>query len=322
MWVAGRKSVVAIDDIISAGPKNRPPSGSRRSASKALAFWGMALFAGAVAAVMLKWYLDKRQAATPAVSPVVVAAIDLPLATTLKAEHLTLVDWPQNVRPPGTFTEPKELIGRVLISKTLQSEPILAPRLAAREAGSGLAALIPDNMRAAAVRVDDVVGVAGFIHPEDRVDVIVTMRPERGEIASKVILQNVKVLAVGRQIEVEEKSRGKALPVTVATLLVTPEQSEMLALATAQGKLLLTLRSWTDEAAIQTAGVDPSALLNMKAVVAAAPVKTEERAVRRPARREDKVAHVPAATPPKKETVEILRGDRFEERKFEAKEKP
>jgi pilus assembly protein CpaB len=309
---------VAIDDIISTNPKGQRPGGSRRSASRAIVFWTLALMAGACSAVLLKLYLDKKQAAAPNLTPVVVAALDLPLATTLKPEHLTVVEWPQNARPAGTFVEAKELVGRVLISKTLQGEPILAPRLAAREAGSGLAALIPNMMRAAAVRVDDVVGVAGFIHPEDRVDVIVTLRTRNNsEPAAKVILQNVKVLAVGQQLEIEEKSRGKALPVTVATLLVSPEQSEMLALATAQGKLLLTLRSWTDESSVVTGGVGPSDLLKAKAPVAvAAPTPPAEKP-RRPARRE--LAQAPVEK--RNETVEILRGDRFEERKFESKEK-
>jgi pilus assembly protein CpaB len=310
---------VAIDDIISTNPKSPRGSGSRRSASRAIVFWTLALMAGASSAVLLKVYLDKRQAAAPHLSPVVVAALDLPLATTLKPEHLTVVEWPQNGRPVGTFVEAKDLVGRVLISKTLQGEPILAPRLAAREAGSGLAALIPNNMRAAAVRVDDVVGVAGFIHPEDRVDVIVTMRAQNSDHSSKVILQNVKVLAVGQQLEIEEKSRGKALPVTVATLLVTPEQSEKLALAATQGKLLLTLRSWTDESEVTTQGVDPVALLERSgrsAPAAEAPKPREER--RR--HKEEKVAA--ATSTPAPDHVEILRGDRFEERKFEAKEKP
>jgi pilus assembly protein CpaB len=316
---------VAIDDIISTSPKGPRQGGSRRSASRAIIFWTLALMAGACSAVLLKVYLDKRQAAAPTLTPIVVAALDLPLATTLKPEHLTVVDWPQNARPAGTFGDTKDLVGRVLISKTLQGEPILAPRLAAREAGSGLAALIPNNMRAAAVRVDDVVGVAGFIHPEDHVDVIVTLKPRNsGEPEAKVILQNVKVLAVGQQLEIEEKSRGKALPVTVATLLVTPEQSERLALATSQGKLLLTLRSWTDEGEVATLGVDPAALLAGNDRVAAAPAeapkaRAEER--HRPARKEEKkVAEAPAGPAPAH--VEILRGDRFEERKFEAKEKP
>jgi pilus assembly protein CpaB len=283
-------------------------------------FWTLALMEGASSAVMLKLYLDKRQAATPTLSPVVVAAMDLPLATTLKAEHLTVVDWPQNPRPAGTFVDAKDLLGRVLVSKTMQGEPILTARLAAREAGSGLAALIPNNMRAVAVRVDDVVGVAGFIHPEDRVDVIVTMRPQNGDSASKVILQNVKVLAVGQQLEIEEKSRAKALAVTVATLLVTTEQSEKLALASSQGKLLLTLRGWTDEGQVQTQAVDPTALLEMTRRVAPAPESSKGDDRRRSSRpKEEKVAAAPGAPAAH---VEILRGDRFEERKFESKEKP
>ncbi len=308
---------MAIDDIVAGGAqKNRREGGSRRSASRALVFWSMALVAGAGAAGLLKWYLDKRQAAAPVLSEIAVAAIDLPLATTLKAEHIAMVAWPRNARPPGTFGDAKDLVGRVLLAHMVQGEPLLVSKLAAREAGSGLAALVPKDMRAAAVRVDDVVGVAGFIHPEDRVDVIVTIRPAQAqaEPESKVILQNVKVLAVGKQIEVEDKNRGKALPVTVATLLVTPEQSEKLALAATQGKLLLTLRSFTDEQEVPTAGVIAADLLQGKRAVAEPPkAKTEARPVRRS--RPDKVAQAPSS----KDTVEILRGDRFEERKFDGK---
>jgi pilus assembly protein CpaB len=159
--------------------------------------------------------------------------------------------------------------------------------------------------------------VAGFIHPEDRVDVLVTIRTDDREPASKVILQNVKVLAVGKQIEVEEKSRGKSLPVTVATLLVTPEQSERLALAAAQGKLLLTLRSWTDEAEVATRGIIPSDLLEGTGRKAPEVVaRTDDRPRRRTVIHEPKVAQAP----PKEVGVEILRGDRFEQRKFEGKE--
>jgi pilus assembly protein CpaB len=310
---------VAIDDIISGGQRKRE-GGSGGSASRAVVFWGLAIVAGGSSAFLLKRYLDKRQAGGPLLAQVVVAAIDLPLATTLRAEHLALVAWPRNARPAGTLTDPKAAIGRVLTSRLLQAEPVLTSRLAGREAGSGLAALIPPNMRAAAVRVDDVVGVAGFIHPEDHVDVLVTMRPQEGEPASKVILQNVKVLAVGKQIDVEQKSRSKALPVTVATLLVTPEQAERLALASSQGKLLLTLRSRTDEAEVITPGAVPSTLLGLppRPALVAEAVKTgsEDRTRRRSLPREPKVAQAP----PRKDVVEILRGDRFEERKFEGKE--
>jgi pilus assembly protein CpaB len=311
---------VAIDDIISGGQRNKREGGSRRSASRAVMFWSLALIAGASSAFLLKWYLDKRQALAPALSQIAVAAIDLPLATTLKAEHLQMVSWPKNARPPGTFGDPKELIGRVLVTRLVKSEPFMDSKLAAREAGGGLAALIPANMRAAAVRVDDVVGVAGFIHPEDRVDVLVTLRPQNGEPHAKVILQNVKVLAVGKQLDVDEKNKAKALAVTVATLLVTPEQSEKLALAANQGKLLLTLRSWTDADEVQTQGVVARDLLEGReertAPVAEAPKPSEDRGSRR-SRRSDKVAHAETPAAPKKDVVEILRGDRFEERKFE-----
>jgi pilus assembly protein CpaB len=313
---------VAIDDIISAGQKNRRDGGgSRRSASRALAFWTMAIIAGAGAAVSLKWYVDKHQAALPTVSGLVVAAIDLPLATTLKEEHLAVVDWPSKSRPAASFGTVKELVGRVLIARSVQGEPILASKLAAKESGSGLAALIPENMRALAVRVDDVVGVAGFIHPEDHVDVLVTMHANDREPTAKVILQNVKVLAVGRDVDVEAKNRGKALPVTVATLLVTPEQSEKLALATVQGKLLLTLRSFTDSAEVLTAGVEPAGLIGEIARRPQAPAEAAKPRTadhRRAPPKDDKVVQAPA---PASTHVEILRGDRFEERKFDSKEK-
>ena len=134
-----------------------------------------------------------------AIAKVAVAATDLPLAAKLKLEDMKVIDWPAEHLPPGAINDPKELVGRVLISRVLAQQPLLPGMLAAKNAGSGLAALIPSNMRAIAVRVDDVVGVAGFIHADDRVDVLVTMRPhsQGGETTTKVFLQNVKVLAVG-----------------------------------------------------------------------------------------------------------------------------
>ena len=318
---------MAIDDIISTTEKPRRDKGSRRSASRALAFGMLALVAGVSVAAMLKSYVARHQGGGPAMEQVVVATMDLPLATTLRPEHLTVSAWPSGASPEGTFSDPKELVGRVLTSKLFKNEVVLGAKLAAREAGSGLAALIPENMRAAAVRVDDVVGVAGFIHPEDHVDVIVTMRPEQGgETASKVILQNVRVLAVGKEIEVEDQVRNKAMPVTVATLLVTAEQSEMLALAAAQGKLLLTLRRWADQNQIATKGIEPSVLLasgHPRAAEPPAKQKSDERPARASRTAPVKTALVNTAAVPadkKGDVVEILRGDRFEARKFDGKE--
>jgi pilus assembly protein CpaB len=312
---------VAIDEIISTSPKKSP---SRRSGSRAMTFTVIALVAGVSVAAILKSYVDRHFSNQPVMAGVVVATMDLPQATTLTAEHLTITPWPSGARPEGTYTDPKELVGKVLLSKLVKNEAVLSTKLASREAGSGLASLLPENMRAAAVRVDDVVGVAGFIHPDDHVDVIVTMHPEqKGETTSRVILQNVRVLAVGQQLGVDDKTRNQAMPVTVATLLVSTEESEMLALASAQGRLLLTLRPWTDKNQVATNGIVPTQLLGGSSRIRAAD----------PAPRSEHSSHAPppvrtAMVPPppqaaaQQDVIEILRGDRFEQRKFEGKTPP
>jgi pilus assembly protein CpaB len=317
---------VAIDEIISTSPKKSPSGGSRRSGARAMTFTMIALVAGVSVAAILKSYVDRHLSSGPPVTNVVAATMDLPQATTLLAEHLTVVQWPAGARPEGTFADPKDLVGRVLLSKVVKNEAVLNTKLASREAGSGMASLLPENMRAAAVRVDDVVGVAGFIHPDDHVDVIVTMRAEKGasETISRVILQNVRVLAVGQQLGVDEQKRNQALPVTVATLLVSTEESEMLALASAQGRLLLTLRPWADKNQIATNGVGPTQLLAGSSRLRPAEpehTKSEGRLYARTAAPPPPpVAVAPAAPPPSApETVEILRGDRFEQRKFDHK---
>jgi pilus assembly protein CpaB len=316
---------LAIDEIISTSPKSK--SGSSRSASRAMTFTVIAVVAGVSVAAILKSYVDRHLSSGPPMTGVVVATMDLPQATTLLAEHLTVTQWPTGARPEGTFTDPKDLVGRVLMSKLVKNEPVLTTKLASREAGSGLASLLPENMRAAAVRVDDVVGVAGFIHPDDHVDVIVTMHPERnGETTSRVILQNVRVLAVGQQLGVDEKARNQALPVTVATLLVSTEESEMLALASAQGRLLLTLRPWADKNQIATNGIGPTQLLGTSRLRAVDPEprsRRDERSSSHSAPPPLPAAVVAASPQPAvPETVEILRGDRFEQRKFEGKTPP
>jgi pilus assembly protein CpaB len=316
---------LAIDEIISTSPKKGRDSGSRRSGARAMTFTVIALVAGVSVAFTLKSYVDRHTGSGPPMSGVVVATMDLPQATTLLAEHLSVTQWPAGAQPEGTFANPKDLVGRVLLSKVVKNEAVLNTKLASREAGSGMASLLPENMRAAAVRVDDVVGVAGFIHPDDHVDVIVTMHPEKGgETTSRVILQNVRVLAVGQQLGIDEQKRNQALPVTVATLLVSTEESEMLALASAQGRLLLTLRPWADKNQIATTGIGPTQLLGGAARLRATEPdrpKGEGRLYARNAAPPVPPAVAPAAPAPVAHdtTVEILRGDRFEQRKFEGK---
>jgi pilus assembly protein CpaB len=316
--------VVAIDEIISTSPNNPRENRSRRSALRGLIFSVIALGAGGTVAVMLKSYVDHHGARQIPMGGLVVAAMDLPLATTLQAQHLTVVPWPAGTQPEGAFGDPRQLVGRVLLSKLVKNEAVLSSKLLSRDSGSGLAALLPENTRAVAVRVDDVVGVAGFVHPDDHVDVIVTMRPERGgETISRVVLQNLRVLAVGHDLQVDEEKRNRAVPVTVATLQVTPEESEMLALATAQGRLLLSLRPWADKAETATVGVGPTRLLGPGREPVSEQVPVSPKGHGHP------LARVAAPPPvqtamlppslPANDTVEILRGDRFEQRKFEGK---
>ena len=326
--------MAANDPLSGAGRLRRATeSGSRRSGARAAVFWLVTIVAGLMTALMITRYLDRRPVtASAAMAHIVVAVVDLPLATKLKAEQVKLVDWPAGNVPPGAIHDMKDVLDRIITSRVLEGEPILPGKLAAKDAGNGLAALIPANMRAVAVRVDDVVGVAGFIHSEDHVDVIVTIRPSRpanAEPTSKVILQNVKVLAVGKEIDSDDHNRNQANPVTVATLLVNPEQSEKLALAANEGRLLLTLRSWTDSQAVATEGAYPSGLLadgNTRAqdatlapVVAVAPPPAPPSPHGRTSGRKSTVPDPNAGH--RHDVVEILRGDRFEERKFDARGK-
>jgi pilus assembly protein CpaB len=296
-------------------------------------FWVFALVAGLGTALLLARYLDKKGGGgqAVAVTGVVVAAVDLPLAAKLKAEDLKVIEWPSEHIPPGAVTDPKELVGRVLISRVLAQQPLMPGMLAAKNAGSGLAALIPSNMRAIAVRVDDVVGVAGFIHADDRVDVLVTMRAYQGESTTKVFLQNIKVLAVGQEVDNGDKSRLHATQATVATLLVSPQDAERLVLAQTEGRIMLTLRSWTDSQPVDTNGASPSGLVGGGPPVAARDNGANAAASPHQAmsgrRGKGSKGQPPAPTlaaeqaPPQKDTVEILRGDRFEQRNFNRGEK-
>jgi pilus assembly protein CpaB len=306
---------------------------ARKSGTRAALFWVFALVAGLGTALLLARYLDKKGGGgqAVAVTGVVVAAVDLPLAARLKIEDLKVIEWPSDHVPPGAITDPKELVGRVLISRVLAQQPLMPGMLAAKNAGSGLAALIPSNMRAIAVRVDDVVGVAGFIHADDRVDVLVTMRQnfQGGESTTKVFLQNIKVLAVGQEVDNGDKSRLHATPATVATLLVSPQDAERLVLAQMEGRIMLTLRSWTDSQPVDTNGANPSGLIGGAPVAVKDNGANAGAAHQQTGGRRGKGGKGPPPPPtlaaeqppPQKDTVEILRGDRFEQRNFNRGEK-
>jgi pilus assembly protein CpaB len=290
---------------------------ARRSVPRLLAFVGVSVVAALGSAVLLTRYMDRRTAQSRVPTrPVVVAVNDLPVGTELREANLAVVDWPAASLPAGTFQAAKDVAGKMLAARIYAREPVLSAKLAGG-AGSGLSALLPPGMRAVAVRVDDVVGVAGFIQPGDSVDVIATLRPEGGGgqvvTSSKVILQNVKVLAVGKELDTRSRP-DKVVPATVATLMIDPVQSERLALAAAQGKLLLVLRNDGDTDLVATHGATAAGLLNRTEAEAKPPAA--------PPRGATHVARVARIEPPPKpagEVVEILRGDVFERRKFEGK---
>ena len=284
---------------------------SRRGAFRAVGFLALAVVAAVGSALLLTRYMEARTAAARVPTrSVLVAAIDIPVGTEIRPEHIRPMEWPVASVPEGALADRAAVEGKVVSARVVKGEPVLAVKLAG--SGGGLSALLPPGMRAAAVRVDDVVGVAGFIHPGDTVDVIATIRHDGGQgTSSKVILQRIKVLAVGKELDQRVKSNEKAVPATVATLMVDAEDSERLALAATQGKILLTLRSGADTDVVTTRGVTATTLLATSADAKPAPATTaRSRVVRR-----EKVAE--KGVEKRGETVEILRGDMFERRDFQ-----
>ena len=202
------------------------------------------------------------QTVQTATQPVVVAAADLQIGSEVKKEDVAVVDFPAGKAPQGSFAKVSDVIGRGLIVPVVTHEPILSAKLASKEAGAGLPPVIPEGMRAVSVRVNEVVGVAGYVLPGTRVDVVATASPtnERADTTSKLILSNVQVLTAGTRME-QDQEQGKPMQVTVVTLLVTPEQAERLALASTEGKIQLALRNPLDQGAPATPGIKTAALV-------------------------------------------------------------
>jgi len=209
---------------------------------------------------------------------VVVAARDLPVGAFLTEEDVRVVSWPADVVPEGYVTQPADAIGRGLITSVKMNEPLMNTKMAERGSGAGLPIVIPEGMRAMSVSVDQVVGVAGFVLPHTRVDVLLTTQPpNQTEQVTKIILQNLTVLTAGQVIQ--RDAEGKPIPVNVVTLMLTPEQAEHLSLATSEGRIQLALRNMLDVDTATTAGMRASGLLTG---VGRAPARTVARPQSRP----------------------------------------
>lgn len=231
---------------------------------------------------------------------VLVAAVDVPLGETVDAEDVKSVRWPADAVPEGALGEPDEVIGRSALTALVRHELLLDGKLAPREAGTGLPPVIPPGMRAVSVRVNEVIGVAGYVLPGTRVDVLATASPtdQREDTTTKVVLTNVAVLAAGTRLEKSEDAAP--MQVSVVTLIVTPAEAERLTLASTEGKIQLALRNPLDLDSPQTPGVRPAVLLG---TAAPAPPPPPQRSA---ARSRPAPPPPPPAPPP---TVEVIRGD-------------
>jgi pilus assembly protein CpaB len=231
---------------------------------------------------------------------VVVANANLSLGSELRPDDLKALDWPASSVPEGAFDDPAKLLGRGLIASVVRHEPILPGKLASKEAGSGLPPIIPTGKRAMSVRVNEVIGVAGYVLPGTHVDVVATHNPtNRAEdMTSKVVLSNVEVLTAGTRLEHDSKD-GKPVQVTVVTLVVTPDQAERLTLASTEGKIQLALRNPLDLESPETAGVRPGMLMG----------SVRQRPAPVAARRGSPAPSAPVYAQPAP-TVEIIRGDK------------
>jgi pilus assembly protein CpaB len=234
---------------------------------------------------------------------VVVASNDLSIGQELKQDDLQVISFPAGQAPEGAFAKPEEIVGRGLIVPLVKNEPILEAKLAPREAGVGLPPVIPEGMRAVSVRVNEVIGVAGYVLPGTRVDVVATASPNNqpGDTTSKVVLANVQVLTAGTRME-QDQEDGKPVQVTVVTLLVTPEQSERLALASTEAKIQLALRNPLDQGAPPTPGIRPAVLMGLAKGPAPRESSGTPKKAGQPVTMESYSAPVP--------TVEIIRGDK------------
>lgn len=263
----------------------------------------IAILAGGVLAWGTYNYLQNVPVKTVTVPTqrVVIANADLSLGSELRPDDLKSVEWPAGSVPEGAFDDPAKLLGRGLIASVVRHEPILPGKLASKEAGSGLPPIIPPGKRAMSVRVNEVIGVAGYVLPGTRVDVVATHNAtNRAEdMTSKVVLSNVQVLTAGTRLEHDSKD-GKPVQVTVVTLVVTPDEAERLTLASTEGKIQLALRNPLDLESPATAGVKPGMLMGN---VQQRPAPAARRAGT-PAPTSAPVFAQPAPT------VEIIRGDK------------
>jgi len=271
---------------------------------KPLFLFGLATVIALVIAVLTYGWvkqLAQSQNQVQETQPVVVAAVDLTWGTSLTGDMVKVVPFLKESIPAGYILDVSGVNGRTVIYPVKAGEPIFESKLAPRTVTEGgVAALVSPKKRAMGVKVDKVVGVSGFVHPGNRVDVLVTLsRNERANNPmTKIVLENILVLATGTDLEKTGKQE-KPTQVDVITLEVTPEEGEKLALAATEGKLQLALRNFTDTESTQTRGTTIQGLLAIQAVQPS----------------DNKPVRVQRVASPSV-TVELIRGNKVTENNF------
>jgi len=295
-------------------------------------FVGVLIFAFVVASVaslmLYRLLLNRPTAAKAAQSTVqiVLATRDIEMGTVLKEDDVKLADWPGAV-PTGASAKTQDVVGRGVTTPIFAKEPVIDSRLAPKGAGGGLAAMIPPGMRAVAIRVNEVVGVAGFVTPGMRVDVLISGNRPGGEnrlgTVTRTLLQNIEVLSAGTDFK--KDAEGKPIQVQVVNMLVTPDQAEQLSLANNQTQIQLVLRNPLDHEVAKTGGTAVGLLFNGSGKLkmpAGDTTDSSEPAPARPRRAPSARTEAAVAMPvpvPKREApfvMEIISGNKKAETKF------
>ena len=261
-----------------------------------------AALAACVAAVFYRLVARSTAHAGPQVTKVVYASASLPVGAKIRPSDVKLVSVPVSMKPRDSYARIEDVVDRPVIAAIMQDEPILKERLAEPGSGAGLAPMIPPGFRALSVRVNDVIGVAGYVQPGMKVDVLVTGHPpDSQETITRTVLQNVPVLSAGHVLQPEPN--GQAINATVVTLQVTLHEAETLTLATDGGHIQLVLRNSTDVA------VQPSTGAQLSAMYGATKPRVTETAGNKPhpAPRAAPVPQ-PASLAPPDDAVEVIRG--------------
>ena len=278
---------------------------------------GVAVLLALLASIGVYRYLkEKGQIAEQArlqTVGIAVAVVDLPVGTQINPNQVAISAWPKDLYPKDSFADLNSVVGRVARRDFMRGEPIVASKLVPMDKSGGLLSLIvPEGKRAFTVRVNEVVGVGGFIVPDTRVDVIVTMVPPGStEKISKIVLENVHVLAAGQIVEQKE---NKPITVNTVTLSVTPEEAEKIALASNDGIIQLVMRNFMDVDNVLTVGATRARLLS--SYRPSQPMNEPEPSKKsRFVRKRSASPIVPVAR--KTFTVEVIKGNKRSEEKFQ-----